>query len=164
MKSSNYFSRNQATYGKDSSTSPLYLGLINFSENHENKTVYHCLNNSENCYLTNVASGQNFEFFLCILDSYGQIMTLEEGFAFITISSSENEEKNYELRGIKTSKIKQGEFLFQSVLIIGTPNTTINIIVTTDIIPEFQTNFLKENNFHKINTKTNEYYLQIKVD
>ena len=92
-------------------------------------------------------------------------MNLEEGFAFIDLlkQNEYNNSEQFFLRGVKTSKITKGVASFNSAYIVGNPNTSVVLVVISDLTPFFNKDLLQTNNFQTFNEKTNRYEFLIVV-
>ena len=125
----------------------------------------------QNCNLNNVASGQNFEITLFLLDPYGQITIFDDGYAFINLINNDivqniSQMYNYTLpniRGIKTAKILKGKVTFQLANIIGIPGSSVKVIFQCDVISQFYGDYLTQNSYHKATSETNDYYFELNM-
>ena len=156
---SNTFYKNDALYGSDYSSFPVSLGLLQYSEN-GSEIIIACRNDSDkSCNIDNFASGQKFpNFTLCLIDTYGQKISLLDGYAFIDLHLDPNL-NNTHLKGAKYSAIKNGTTIFDAVNIIGYPNSSLLLKFTTNLIPVFQNNFLHENFFHHHDENMQYFFL-----
>ena len=168
------FLGNKAIYGNDYSSFAVQLAIMKYTPN-GTEQILECDANEEieKCNFHNIVSGQNFKnFTLCLLDSYGQKMILEEGYAFLDLDSllnrtfsgsSQNSSSDYVLRGVKSSKIINGETNFDLAYIVGTPNTSLTLMVTTNLIPKFFSQIIQKNVFHDYSSETKQYYFMTKA-
>lgn len=163
LQFTNIFLQNTAIFGPKISSFPLQLGLIIRDEN--TTKILRCRDDSESnqCKFTETAPGQTFQMVFCLLDVFGQIMTQEIGYAFVEMFSSNDTSNSTEVKGVKTAKIQEGLFFFSSLLITGTPNVSVSLKIKTDLITMFHLDFLAENNFHRMDFNTLQYYFKLET-
>lgn len=122
-----------------------------------------CLdNNEEECTFENFASGQNFpNLTLCMIDPYGQTLSLINGYAFIDLYPDQNLTKTF-LTGTG-AQIINGTAVFDSVSLVSFPNSSILVKITSDSIPYFLKDFLQANFFQRYDETTLQYYFLINI-
>ena len=172
IEKSNIFLDNKANYGNDYSSFAVQFAIIKYTTN-GTEQILKCdsITSIDDCNFPNFVSGQTFNnFTFCLLDSYGQKMILEQGYAFLDLasvkiinSSLDNNPNKYFLGGIKSSKIINGITKFDFAYIVGTPNTCLNLLVTSNLITKFYAEIITKNKFHDFSSETNQYYFVAQV-